>query len=217
MSRISSLFAASALAAMVSSFAVSASADPPRPPVMAPRIIRPIAPRVAPRVAPAPAAKAAAPATHAAATPGGDGAASAPRVVFAVKPQNSDPGLKINVEGGGARVLIKGVAEGPEVHYSDDIAFVGGKRERLVNYEVSRGISFTVDHDKMPDFSKDADYSRKNKWYFAHLASVDTKKGDSAVTVAQRLADKLNEGGAFEAKVVEAPEGAAIELTRVER
>jgi hypothetical protein len=101
------------------------------------------------------------------------------------------------------------------VKYSEDFAYVDGKRTRLVRWTEGRGVSFTLDHEKMPDFSADPDYTRKNKWYFAHLAMWDTNKGQPALTVAKGLADYLTKGGAFDCSVSETDEGAVIEIKRL--
>jgi len=126
--------------------------------------------------------------------------------------ESSDPGIQIKADPKNNRVLIKGVAEGPKVKYLDDDAYVGGVKTKQVDYEVARGVSFQVDHSKMPDFSKDADYTRKNQWYFAHLANTGTTKGDSALKVARDLAESINKGGALKATVSSKGDGAVIDL-----
>ena len=235
----SSRIAASLLVGLVASFSSAAFAEPtsrapeplkivePTKPVMA-RTVRPAPPAAAPHETPTPAIAHPAPVAivlptagkpaHVAPTPvsvrrSSTEEKSAPSVPkMALEPQSSDPGITIKAEPKGNRIVVKGVAEGPAVKYLEGIYFENGKRVRQVDYEVARGVSFQIDHDSMPDFSKDPDYTSKNKWYFSHLADTGTRKGESAMTVAQHLAASLNKGGAYKATVVETDEGAAINL-----
>lgn len=215
---------------LVGSFAVTASADPPHaepPPPHAPLppkpflapVAHPHAPAIAPTVIQPPAApikpavvlptKAQAGAKRAPET------APPPGPVFQLKPESSDPGIRITAAGGN-RIVVKGVAAGPQVKYLEGIYFENGKRVHPVDYQVARGVSFQVDHDKMPDFSKDDGYTRKNAWYFAHLATTGTEQGDTASSVAQRLAASLNKGGAYKATVEPTDDGgAAINLEKL--
>ena len=222
---------------LVGSVAGTAAADPPRPeptphadapvkpflrtptvprPVLAP-VVHPVAPLAAatiqapvapmkpaivlPVAKPQPAAK------HTEAAP-------PPGPVFTLQPQSSDPGIKITASTGN-RIVVTGVAAGPKVKYLDGIYFENGKRIQPVDYQVARGVSFQVDHEKMPDFSKDNDYTRKNAWYFAHLATTGTEAGDTSLSVAQRLAGSLNKGGAYKATVEPTDDGAAINLEKL--
>ena len=227
---------------LVGSFAATASADPPHTepppphadappvkpfvrtplppkPVLAP-VVHPVAP-LAPAAIQAPAAPIK-PAMVLPSSPKAQAAAKRapetappPGPVFKLQPESSDPGIKISAASGN-RIVVKGVAAGPQVKYLDGIYFENGKRIRPVDYEVARGVSFQVDHDKMPDFSKDDGYTRKNAWYFAHLATTGTEQGDTASSVAQRLAASLNKGGAFKATVEPTDDGgAAINLEKL--
>ena len=215
---------------LVGSFAITASADPPHAepppphatvppkPFLAP-VVRPHVPAIAPTVIQPPAApikpaivlptKAQAGAKRAPET------ATAPVPLFQLKPESSDPGIKITAAGG-SRVVVKGVAAGPQVKYLEGIYFENGKPVHPVDYTIARGVSFQVDHDKMPDFSQDDGYTRKNAWYFAHLATTGTEQGDTASTIAQRLAASLNKGGAYKATVEPTDDGgAAINLEKL--
>lgn len=133
-----------------------------------------------------------------------------PGVPF-IRPKSSDPGITIVVDPAKARVRVSGTAEGARL-----VDYMGRetRNEDDASYGVARGVSFDVDKFEMPDFSKDRDYSRKNKWYFAHLATVDTHRGDSAMVVATRLAESLSKGRAYDAKVTQDDEGAVIEITK---
>ncbi len=132
-----------------------------------------------------------------------------------IKPQSSDPGIKIKADAKNNRVILKGTAEGPRI-VSHGSTFVGGGRSVPdVAYEVSRGVSFQVDHGAMPDFSRDANHSRKNAWYFSHLGSTSPRQGDTALDVARALAASLNKGGAYHAEVSEKAGAAVIQLTRL--
>jgi len=223
---------------LAGSFAASASADPthtePAPhadapvkpfirtptvpkPFLAP-VVHPVAP-LAPATIPAPAP----PMKPAIVLPAGRPqpaakhveTAAAPGTIFTLKPESSDPGIKIRAQSGN-RVVVQGVAAGPKVKYLDGIYFENGKRVQPVDYQVARGVSFQVDHEKMPDFSQDDGYTRKNAWYFAHLATTGTEQGDTALAVAQRLASSLNKGGAYKATVEPTDDGsAAINLEKL--
>lgn len=216
---------------LVGSFAVSASADPPHvepppthaavppKPFVAP-VVRPRVPAIAPTVIQPPAAPIK-PALVVPAPKAQAGAKRAPETatpavpLFQLKPESSDPGIKISAAGGN-RIVVKGVAAGPKVKYLEGIYFENGKRVQPVDYQVARGVSFQVDHDKMPDFSQDDGYTRKNAWYFAHLATTGTEQGDTASAVAQRLAASLNKGGAYKATVEPTDDdGAAINLEKL--
>jgi hypothetical protein len=134
-----------------------------------------------------------------------------PGVPF-IRADSSDPGIKITVDPTKARVRVSGTAKGPRL-----VDYMGRttQDEDKESYGVARGVGFDVDKFEMPDFSKDPDYSNKNKWFFAHSPSVNTSRGDSAMLVAKRLAAKLSEGGYYDAKVTEDAEGAVIEITKL--
>lgn len=218
---------------LVGSFSGTASAEPPRPeappahhadpalnmpirPALPPRPVLPTVARPVAHLAPAAIQAPAQPIKPAIVLPTKPQAQAkrAPEAtppsgpVFTLEPRSSDPGIKIRAVTGN-RIVVKGVAAGPKVKYLEGLYFENGKRVRAVDYEVSRGISFQVDHDKMPDFSQDEGYTRKNAWYFAHLATTGTEQGDTATAIAQRLAASLNKGGAYRATVEPDDDGAA--------
>lgn len=181
-----------------------ANAEPPRAPVVAPRPPPVARPRVAAQGARATDAAKSKKVATAAKGQRGTGAAAqagAPRL----EPTVSDPGIKVRVVGG--RVVVSGVAEGPIIEslppYHDNIT--------------QRGAKVEIDSHKIPDFSKDPDYARKNQWFAGHVTSTSTRKGETASIVAKRLADNLNRGGAFKATVIDQADGtSAIELERLE-
>lgn len=200
---------------LVASFA--AAENPHAPAAHAPPAKAAPALKVAPRVqAPAPKTAAKVPAKVVVAKPAATEKKAAepehvpvPGVPF-IRPETSDPGITIKAEPGTSRVRVTGTAEGPRL-----VDYMGRetRSEDDASYGVARGVSFDVDKHTMPDFSKDPNYTRKNQWYFAHLATVDTHRGDSAMLVAKRLAASLSKGGAYDAKVSEDAEGALIEIT----
>ncbi len=115
---------------------------------------------------------------------------------IAISPRNSDPGLQVT-ESKNA-ITIRGVTRGAQ-HVD---SFLGG------NYEVARGMSFTLDIDKAKtvDAFGRTNYTEKNHRIF----TLDTARGWSAEECARRLAAKVNAGDApFDAKVTIARDGAA--------
>lgn len=120
---------------------------------------------------------------------------------IAIKPRNSDPGLKVT--SGKDSITIRGRTLG----FKHVESFMG-------DYELARGMSFTLDIDKAKttDSLGRTNYTEKN----ARLFTLDTAKGWSAEESARRLADKVNDGRApFRAKVSVAGDGAAtITFTR---
>lgn len=120
----------------------------------------------------------------------------APATPIAIKPRNSDPGLKVT--SGNDSITIRGRSQGAkhvESHFGSD-------------YELARGMSFTLDIDKAKtvDAFGRTNYTEKN----SRLFTLDTSSGWSAEECARRLADKVNDGRApFCAKVSVAADGAA--------
>jgi hypothetical protein len=125
-------------------------------------------------------------------------AAAAP--IVRIEPRNSDPGLKMEIDEAAGRVVIRGVAKGPIVK----------RLPPYQDYVVSRGLSFELDRDRMPDFSNEPNYTATNKWYFSHRAETSTNKGETAIVVAGRLATSLEKGGEYDVKVTEADDGSAV-------
>jgi hypothetical protein len=166
----------------------------PIKPIAAIKPIAPIAPIAAPK------ALTAARATLGKPAGAGTTAAFAPPARVQIVAEVSDPGMKVRVDEATGRVFVTGTAHGPLV-------------KRLAgyhDYEESRGVSFQLDRDRMPDFSREPNYKATNEWYESHLAQTSTRKGDSALTVAKRLATNLERGGKYEAHVTESPDGAAV-------
>ncbi|HEY3446878.1 MAG TPA: hypothetical protein VGK67_10965 [Myxococcales bacterium] len=124
----------------------------------------------------------------------------------AIKPEHSDPGLKFTVNAKANSVTITGEAKGPKV-----VKDLSG----YVDYEVARGCALSLDRAKMPNFDNEPDYRAKNKWYFAHTPSLDTREGQGPAEVAKALAAKINEGGAYKATVT--VKGAAATISLVAR
>ena len=213
------LVLSSALA--LASFASVASADPPHivpvfvkvmparaaatppaehAPVATPTPSAPRAPKVIAVHASASTAKAATSATP------------PPPIVAKLMPHSSDPGLSIAVDEHAGTVTIAGVAEGPQ-----ELGVTGGKpTDKLffgTGVYMAKAVSFTVEPADGPvDFSKDPDFSRKNKWFEARTPQWMTQKGQSADFVADKLAEKLNAGGAYKATVDHTAEGAIIHV-----
>ena len=122
---------------------------------------------------------------------------------IAIKAESGDPGVRVT--SAHDSVTIRGRAEGAAVKYDLSGA---------VDYEIARGMSFTLDIDKAKTtdaFGHD-DFTEKN----ARLFTLDTQRGWSAAECARRLAAKVNDGRApFFADVRENKDGSAtIVLSR---
>jgi hypothetical protein len=113
-----------------------------------------------------------------------------------IKPRNSDPGARMTA--GKDSVTISGTTKGAQV-VRDSSGWV--------KYEVARGMSFTLDIDKAPteDIFGRTNYTEKN----SRLFTLDTSVGWSAAECARRLADKVNKGDDFRAKVTVEDDGSA--------
>lgn len=121
-----------------------------------------------------------------------------------IKPRSSDPGARMTAGPTPNSVTIAGTTQGARVVRDSSGA---------VNYEVARGMSFTLDIDKAPteDVFGRTNYTEKN----SRLFTLDTSPGWSAAECARRLADKVNKGDDFRAQVTIADDGSAtIHLTR---
>lgn len=121
-----------------------------------------------------------------------------------IKPRSGDPGITLSVDAANGKITLRGVAAGPLVKKD---AF------GVPDYSVARGVGFELDMKSMPSFAGEPDYRAKNRWYFAHTASIDTTRGWTAAECAKRLAEKVNEGGAYRAVVSVKGEAATIALT----
>jgi hypothetical protein len=128
-------------------------------------------------------------------------AGTAKKAAFDIKPQSADPGIKFTVDPSGKSVTVRGTAKGPKVVKTAD--------GQDVRYEVSRGVSLSLDRKSMPNFDNEPNYTKKNAWYFAHTPSLGTRAGQSAKEVAQALAEKINAGGAYRATVSAKADGSA--------
>lgn len=121
-----------------------------------------------------------------------------------IQPVHSDPGM--SVTSAKNSVTIRGEAtQGARV-----VRDLSG----YVDYEVGRGMSFTLDIDKAPTvdiFGKTSFTEKKSR-----IFTLDTSPGWSAQKCAQMLADKVNKGDDFRARVVVADDmrSATIELAR---
>jgi hypothetical protein len=117
---------------------------------------------------------------------------------IAIKASNSDPGIQLDTDRAHNRVTISGTTQGP---------FVKRDLSGFVDYEVARGMGFTLDIDTAPteDIFGRTDYRAKNK----RLFGLDTTKGWSAAECADRLARKVNDAGEFRATVTRHRDGSA--------
>ena len=116
--------------------------------------------------------------------------------------RSSDPGASMTA--GKDAVTIRGRTEGAKV-----VRDLSG----YVKYEVARGMSFTLDINKVAttDIYGNTDYTMKNRRIF----SLDTGPGMSAMACANALAAKVNHEMDFRARVVPGGDGSAkIELSR---
>ena len=120
--------------------------------------------------------------------------------------KNADSGLKVKFDAKKQTLTISGTAKGKE---SRNPYNPKETSDYLKTEEFGGTISFDFDHDKMPNFDTSAGYTEKNKWYFAHGASIGTKKGQSAAQVAESLAAKVNENRSYRAVVVSNADGSA--------
>lgn len=123
---------------------------------------------------------------------------------IAIKPRSSDPGMKLTA--GDNSVSIKGTAtQGAKV-----VRDLSG----YVDYELARGMSFTLDIDDAPtvDVFGKSNFTEKNSRIF----TLDTSPGWSAEKCARMLADKVNKGDDFRATVSVAASGqsATIDFER---
>jgi RNA 3'-terminal phosphate cyclase len=127
--------------------------------------------------------------------------------------KNADTGLKTKFDAKKQTLTLSGTARGLETRRPGDTTSTFAERERQSDYEKMEqfggSISLDFDHDKMPKFDTSAGYTEKNKWYFAHGASVGTKRGQTAEQVANSLAAKINENRSYRAVVKSNSDGSA--------
>ena len=127
--------------------------------------------------------------------------------------RNADTGLKTKFDAKKQALTISGTAHGVETRRPGDHTSTYADRERQPDYEKMEefggSLSLDFDHDKMPSFDTSAGYTEKNKWYFAHGASIGTKKGQTAKQVADPLAAKVNANGSYRALVTNNTDGSA--------
>ena len=139
------------------------------------------------------------------------GAKSAAVKISSIK--NADTGLKTKFDAKKQTLTISGAAHGLESRRPGDTTSTYAERQRQSDYEKMEefggSISLDFDQDKMPKFDTSAGYTEKNKWYFAHGASIGTKQGQTAKQVADALAAKVNENSSYKAVVTANPDGSA--------
>lgn len=127
--------------------------------------------------------------------------------------KNADTGLKTKFDAKKQTLTISGAAHGLESRRPGDTTSTYAERQRQPDYEKMEefggSISLDFDQDKMPKFDTSAGYTEKNKWYFAHGASIGTKKGQTAKQVADALAAKVNENRSYKAVVTANADGSA--------
>lgn len=127
--------------------------------------------------------------------------------------KNADTGLKTKFDAKKQTLTISGTAHGLETRRPGDTTSTYAQRQRQSDYEKTEQfggtISFDFDHDQMPKFDTTRGYTEKNKWYFAHGASIGTKKNQTATQVAEALAAKVNENREYRATVKTNADGSA--------
>jgi len=121
-----------------------------------------------------------------------------------IRPKSMDEGLKVSQ--GGQSITLSGKARGSDRPYTDIYdAFERSGRAA----PKSRGVRLGLDVEQAPTKNVwgQTDYTEKNQRSFY----VGTQAGESAQSVAQRLADIVNAGDGFRAKVT--AQGAKATIT----
>ena len=124
-----------------------------------------------------------------------------------IQPKNLDEGLKLSQDA--QSITIAGTAKGSDRPYSDAYdAFERGGRAA----PKSRGVRLGLDVAQAPTKNVwgQTDYSEKNQRAFY----VGTRAGESANSVAQRLADAVKKGNDFRAKVTTQGAQATVSFER---